>query len=445
VVATLTGQVFDPRGRPLHRAQVWILRPRPLRLSITGEDGRFELPLHRRGRHLLEAEWFTDLRSERLVVDVPETGDPPAIAFHLKPAGVIYGELTAGGEPVSYAEVDVYDGDKWILDTEADNGLFVFEEEPPVGKPLELRVKAAEGYPNQPVRFTWPGTPLDLGTIELQRFPSCAVRVVLPDGEGPAWLQARGYPDGPPAGDEDPYDRRTLLPAGGCDILEQEGVLRISPPGPRVLETWIAAGVPGDARPPYLIRAPLTFDEAPRAPVELSLRPGPFRVRGRIVDDRGRPVAARFVLRSAPDTVLRTEADGRFDIEVPHGGVHQLRFTGLELPEIGRALLGREVWPVLGSCWCDADRPGEPCRFQATGRVLFLAERAGTLRIGPASTRARWLGLWPMEDGSFAALSSPVRADEQTWSYFGWYGEGMIEDAPLEQNARGLTIVRIGG
>jgi hypothetical protein len=359
-IAFQRGRVFDPRGRPIRRASVYVLKPEPMRLAWTDAEGNYELPLYERVPHLLEAELHIDLAPARERIKVPPKGDPPPLDFHLKPTGTVYGEVVADGAPVHGAWVDILADGKRILDTETDNGFFNFTDPPPEGAPLELSVATRAGYSACPIRFTWKGQPLDLGTIELRSFPSARVLLVLPDGSETKDFDPMRNPALEPGqllyGGDLPWNR----------LLQYSNDLVYLDTG----ETEADVVLGHFTEEILYVRKRLRFAEGGTALQRVAVQEGPLTYAARLVDREGLPVRLR--LRVGDEgPVVESDPEGRLRVRLSRGGLHFLEILAIQARELG-------FWtPLFGSgtsyLVLDAEDPAKRVTVDFSRRILVVS------------------------------------------------------------------------
>ncbi len=143
--SVLRGRVFDPTKHTVHKAEVSRLKPKPIDVVFTDEEGRYELPLLRPGRHLIEAAFGVDLAPRRVEIVAPKEGDPEEVDFHLAAGGFVFGELICRGKGVDRAELVLYRDGEEVAGAVSVDGFFVFEDEPLQGD-LELGIEHPDAY-----------------------------------------------------------------------------------------------------------------------------------------------------------------------------------------------------------------------------------------------------------------------------------------------------------
>lgn len=426
VPATLRGTVFDPHGRPVPGADVMVLRPKLLELVHTGEDGRYELSLSQPGPHLVEAGLTIHLAPQRLEVLVPDEGDPAPLDFHLGEAGFVFGEIVASGHPVSKGNVDVYQGEEWILDTTCEHGIFCFTEEPPKDVTLHLRIETPEGAATGPVEFVYEGERVDLGRIEFVRYPAVRVRMRLPDGTLATTIHAG-------------HARGALFDQGRVSC-PQDGIVEV---GPTVLVTALqpvqASLVLCDAGDCYVV-CDFLLEPGKLVEAEVAVRPGPVTLRTRLVDEYGKGIRARFARRDGP--VAESREDGAFAVELPHGGLHALELQAVHVEGIGWVPL-RQLGPDKRGFLVDADRPGSPGVLDLDRRVLLVTEGPTYVSVdGPYLSLSGSAG-----EGPLGLLSRPLEPGPQRyWKHERKELRHLVPLTPDEGVAfdlapRGLTVV----
>jgi len=387
--------VFDPKGRPVSRAEVMLVAPKPTRLVFTNAEGRYTLPLLQRGRCLVEARLGLDLLPQCKRVEVPETGEPMAVDFHLEPAGMVFGEILANGEPVDGALIDIYQDRESVLDTESENGFFDFSDAPPEGVALELRIQSFLGYPAHPVTFTWDGKPLNLGVIELERYPFARVKLRLPGGKLVTPAAAASGPGLRPGAITIGLDRAFSAARALLAVEEERVFIDRAEPGPME----VVLKVPGEAM--HLLRATLEFSLEPREPVVIDVPQGPVHYRGRFVDGRGRPLRMRLA-PSFGGKVAETDEEGRLDLELPSGGMKELRPLGLYRERWLRLLWPRYGWSAR--VLIDADRPAATVHVGFTRCVLVLARSDSAYELLRETER---VVRFPLAPDRWALIVSP--------------------------------------
>ncbi len=384
----LRGVVFDPAGRPLHRAQVNRLHPLPREVVFCDEEGRYALPLTPAERHVVESYWGEDYGPERRVVVHAGPGDPPEETFRLQPAGYVHGEVLVDGRPVDGASVDLLAGGKVVGGTQTVSGFFTVLEEPPRDTPLELRVEhEVEGYLLVPPAVTYEGKPVALGRLDLTRYSKLSFRLEFPDGTAeldPSVCEAsRLFAELVAGTIWSGRFERDRVRAGRYRLAVWEGERKSG------LMIGVAV-LPGEDQE-----------------VVLAVPRGPANCTGRVVDDRGRSVRAR--LRHLPsEATVECDESGRFRVEVDAGGLACFAVVALWLNGHAWVELARPAGYLL----CDTGRPGETQTLSLCGRVLFLGPRGGCVElagIGLERTAGR-VTAWRQElgAGDVVACLSPL-------------------------------------
>ncbi|MFI5402591.1 MAG: carboxypeptidase-like regulatory domain-containing protein, partial [Planctomycetota bacterium] len=339
----LLGHVYGPDGRPVEKAEVRVVYPKTFTLVRTADNGAYELPFEKSGSFLVEAALTIEFAPERAWAEVPEHGDPVPLDFRLKPAGAIFGEVTLAGVPVGDAGVELYVIDLFgdaepVHDTSARNGYFNFYFDPPKDVPLRLDVKSDEGILRTPLQFAWKGEQMNTGRIDLVPYPSLRIRMRLPDGSyapevstcrpedlepSPLW----GHGGVPPTWQFVPA--RFLGTRSRVAIPEEKDLtMRLVFVG-----TERSGGEDTEEEPrTFMVEREVDLAFGRVRELDLVVRPGPFTVTSRLVDERARPVHARLALGDREATTL---GDGTFQIAVPHGGLHTVRIAALEAPGFG--------------------------------------------------------------------------------------------------------------
>jgi hypothetical protein len=451
-IAFQRGRVLDPRGRPVRKASVYVLKPEPMRLAWTDAKGNYELPLYERVPHLLEAELHIDLAPARERIQVPPKGDPAPLDFHLRPSGTVYGEVVADGVPVHGAWVDILAEGKRILDSETDNGFFNFTDPLPEGVPLELRVATPAGYSARPIRFTWRGQPLDLGTIELRSYPSARVLLILPDGTETTDFQPMRNPGLEPGqllyGSDMPWER----------FLQYSGDLVYLDTG--ATEADVILG--HFTQEILYVRKRLRFAEGGTALQKVVARKGPLTYTARLADADGLPVRLRLrVGEEGP--VVDTDPEGRLRVRLPRGGLHFLEIVAVQAREVG-------FWtPLFGSrtsyLVLDAEDPAGRVTVDFSRRILVVSAFPSYVEFKRVKTgrhaytphgRDVWQATVAFADESkrYAAFLSPRMAEgvwhwvarEFTLNERGWpqfrRGPSDYRDWPAVRfRRRGLTVL----
>ncbi len=421
----LRGHVYGPDGRPIEKAEVRVVYPKTYTLVRTSDDGVYELPFEKSGRFLIEAALTIELAPERVWAEVPEHGEPLPLDFRLKPAGAIFGEVTLQGVPVGDAGVELYVIDLFgdaelVHDTSARNGYFNFYYDPPKDVPLRLDVKSDEGILRVPLQLVWRGEQVNAGRIDLVPYPSLRIRMRLPDGSHAPEVRTCRPED---------LEPNPLWGDGGVPPTWEFAPVRFIGTRSRVAipeekDLTVRLVFVGTERPQaedadeelrtFMVERDVDLAFGRVRELDLIVRPGPFAVTSRLVDERGRPVHARL---SLGDREAATLEDGSFQIAVPHGGLHTIRVAALEAPGFGWVDLdpgAREHRLLL-----DADDSKE-CVFELGARVIAVTTAPAWVELeGPGwsftpltpagATLAR---LSPrLDGGDYAWTRATVRMD----------------------------------
>jgi hypothetical protein len=437
--AVLFGTVYDFNDRPVRQAEVAVLHPQPTWTRFTGAQGEYELRFPHSGRYLVEARLHLDLAPQRQFVEVPETGDPPRLDFHLKAAGSVFGEVVVGeGTPVwsgfvDIETVDLFGDAQYELDTDVDNGFFSFAWEPPQDVPLRLIVRSDDGFMEKPVSFKYEGGKLDVGRIKLTRFPTIRVRMRLPDGSwakdvwaywAEEWIANRSLPyvKGAPAVG---WGSRIRVPS------REGGTVRL------VLEE-------NETEFRILRDVDLVVDQLYE--FEVDVRPGPIAVRGRLCDAHGGAVRARFRLGDAEEEI-ETGPEGWFSASVPHGGLFDARVSALLVPGAGWLPVSDDT---IVRFVVDADGSAADVTQPLARRVLVLTRGVTAVRVlGPKGEAWSCMSEAEGEDER-VHLSPPLPAGEYRWvrgSLYvfgparGWQFREGDPGVGLTVNDRGWTVI----
>jgi hypothetical protein len=415
----LTGHVYGPDGSPVEKAEVRIVYPRTFDLVRTGPDGDYEMPFEHCGQFLLEAALTIELAPQRRWVNIPDRGAVPPIDFRLEPAGAIFGDVTLAGVPVADAGVELYAtdvlGDETLfLDTSARNGYFnfYFYEDLPKDVPLRLDVKSTEGILRTPLRFVWKGKQRNAGKLDLTPYPSLRIHLRLPDGRIAPDVDTCRFEDLQPAEvwrGEDVSGPFELAPTR---ILGSGSRVAIPEEKDVTADLVFLAEVPWRPNPAgtpvrYLVRREVALTFGQPKEIDLVVRPGPFVVTSRLVDDRGRAVHARLALK---DREVETRADGSFQLPVPWGGLHAVRVAALDAPGVGWVDLAPDEVPhyvVL-----DADDPAA-CVLDLGARVLAVLTVPSQIRL--ENTPWGFLPIRPV-GGAVACLSPKLAPGDIRWT-----------------------------
>jgi hypothetical protein len=376
-----------------------------------------------RGVHLIEAEHHIDMAPQRRRIVVPETGDPGELDFHLQAAGFLFGEVVAADAPVVRAEVDIYQGDTWVLDTYAENGFFNFSDEPPRHVPLELRVTSPAGQLAKPFVFTYKGTPLNLGRIDLTPWSEARIALFTPDGAALGSHVRAFLADevGPRLFGKSGEVRSGLEKARGFEI--EKGVIRVQ--GHERSECDVVFWSRNFGGRDLQLRRRVKFSPHPAPLAEYRFKPGPIEVRSRLVDEHGGPLVAK--LRLLEGEPIETDPTGAFSLQVPWSGLHSLQVTALLLKDAGHwvELTADYRWPLPGVL-LDADRPERPCVLALDRRVALrmnagrhvqvshmkVSYQGGSPDYGSSSFR---LDTIRQDKGSYCFLTAPCQPGEWRW------------------------------
>lgn len=365
----LTGRVFSANGESVNRAEVAIVAPGPYELRFTGTDGAYMFKIERPGKYLLEARLTLDLGRVRKIVEIPETGVVAPVDFHLYPAGQVVGEVMAGEIPVlsGNAELGIVDleGDvEWDSDVSIENGYFSFPFAPEEDVPLRLLIRTPNAYMEKPITFEYEGERVDLGKIQLKLYPSLRLVLKLPDGSLAAEVMSAEAADVDPAGiDEQGREVESGLPRefgyGSRYILrEKESTTR-------ELALWAF----NEARTKrWLVKRRVELVHDQLLTYETSIRPGPFTVRRRLVDENGEPIRARL---QYGDRKFTSGEDGYFTLDVPHGGLFTVSMTAMTWGQLGWVELPSGGGRLRHAVLVDADQPTDVV-FDIGRRLLVV-------------------------------------------------------------------------
>lgn len=407
--AVLVGTVYDFNDRPVWKAEVSVLHPKPSWMHFTGGQGNYELRFKRPGKYLVEARLHLDLAPQRQIVEIPEEGAPPRLDFHLKAAGCVFGEVVVGeGTPVwdgavDIETVDLFGDAQFELDTDVDNGFFSFAWEPPKDVPLRLIVRSDDGFMEKPVSFQYDGTTLDLGRIKLTRFPTIRVRMRLPDG---TWAKdVWAY-----HADEWVAFRTGREPTKPPDAIGWSSRIRVPTREGGTVRLVLAEN---DSEY-YLLRdVDLVMDQFYE--FEVNVRPGPIAVRGRLGDARGEALRARFRLGEAEEEI-ETGPEGWFSASVPHGGLFDAQLSALLVPGAGWMPVSDDTSVVFV---VDADAASADVTQPLARRVLVLTRGVSAVRV-LGEDGAVW-SCTSEAEGDRAHLSPPLPAGDYRWVRGGMY------------------------
>jgi hypothetical protein len=422
----LTGCVYGPDGRRLHKAEVRVVYPKTHDL-VLAHEGSYALPFDRHGRFLIEAALTIEYAPTRLWAEIPEHGEPEPLDFHLKPAGAIFGEVTLQGLPVEDAGVelvafDVFGDEHPVHDTSARNGYFNFYFDPPKDVPLRLDVKSDEGLLRSPLRFKWKGEQMNVGRFDLVPYPGLWIRMRLPDGSyAPDVVTCRAKD----------------LASNGLDFVPDRYVGTRSrvlfPVDHDVTERLVFIATErvrdGDSDAEghtFMVEREVTLLVGRPRELEVIVRPGPLLVRSRLADGDDGGVRGR--LRCGASEAVTGEG-GAFEIVVPCGGLHAIHLDAIDAPGVGWVELarGRAEHAIL----LDADDPGE-CRFGLGGRILLLAGPSFAFAVGDGDKAAWFAG---GEDEPRPVFLSPrLEPGSYRWSWDdgkGWSRTGNVRVDPL--------------
>jgi hypothetical protein len=431
----LPGHVYGPDGGPVEKAEVRVVHPKTYDLVRSDKDGVYKLPIDRSGRFLIEAALTTELAPARAWVEIPEDGEPAPLDFRLEAArGAVFGEVMLEGVPVEEARVglsaiDVSGNDKPVHDLALQNGYFNFYVDPPKDVPLRLDVTSVYGVLRAPVRFTWTGKPMDLGTIELTPYPSLRFRMRLPDGS-----YAKGAISYPKEYLQQEFQYRLELARpyadqmNGLFLPEKQDVTirRVFIAAPPLPTDWEARGESPLFAPAFMVEREVTLPFGRTQEIEVAVRPGPLVVASRLLDRERRGFRGR--LRCGENEAATAE-DGAFTLTVPHGGLHVVHLVGLDVPGIGSVELARDV--PAQSMLLDADHPADlvcdtggrilllanaPCAFRVTytrgKQEVWSASAAEGTRASCFSPRLPGTYLWTWDDTRGTLRSGEIRVEE---------------------------------
>ncbi len=386
VPAVLTGVVFDPYGRPVDKAEVEVLHPKPYRLYFTSTDGRYKLEFKHPGEYVVQASLTIDLAPVRKTIVVPESGDPPSVDFRLKQAGPVFGEVIVGQRPATKGFVDIEVGDlfgDWQYEIEAtiENGFFSFPREPPRDLPLRIRVISDDGFMKEPIYFRYTGEHVDLGRLALLRYPTLLMRMRLPDGSEAGEVYAGEAAELKP---EQRYMAR-LVADGLPDDISSDSRVLIRERKDRSMRLVFWAGPRHEFR---VVRdVELVRDQLRE--MEITMRPGPITIRRRLLGKGGDPIRARFQLAGgrpgntgASGVVEESGVDGYFETTVPWSGIHTLHLRGLYLVGLGWIDLPPRAALSVGFT-VDADAPATPCVLDLDGTILLVGRAGSPVALAP--------------------------------------------------------------
>ena len=425
----LFGVVLGPQGRPVRKAEVFVVAPVP-QLAFTGADGTYELTLRHAGQHLVEARLHLDMAPQRRVVLVPEAGGPPRTDFRLKPAGHVFGEVVVGEAPVFSGSVDILSVDLFgdaehELDTDIDNGFYNFAWEPPRDTPLRLVVRTDEGFMDKPIDFQFDGERLHLDRIRLTRYPTIRVRMQLPNGDYAKEVQA--------------IERKHMRPMFHGFVSAEARYVglssRIRVPTRQGGTRQLVLFTP-NLEYRLLRRVDLVLDQLYELVVRV--RPGPITVRRRLTDEHGTPIRARF--RIASHTV-ESGPDGWFSCELPHGGLFDGVLEAIWLPRHDWVRL--ESHPSSSDAFVvDGDDATDASRLALDGRVLTLVPREPLVVLGGSDGPLWFAEAPPAGSGTWGSLSRCLPAGRYAWVYERKKKRPALESGrPFEVTERGLTVV----
>ena len=294
--------------RPLAGARVvWNdRRGRPLWVTETDESGSYQVPdpgrwsgtvtvLHPQVAVFEKSPDFAVLTLH----EEPQTRDSPPLDLEPSRGRSLTGRVVADGQPVAGAEVEVAG---WPLATTDDDGRYT------VRVPADAALQARFG-----ARWGWAVAGADDDEVTIALRDPRSLRVTVEDGHG------RGL-----AGADVRLFAQAEQPFLGRYITDRDGRVLASGLPAAKLTVWIE--VP-DLRIEDHYQE-IDLSRRPEAEVKLVARPAP-RVRGRVADDGGRPVAGalavpggRGVFYGVPkglQQAARSDDDGRFELTVAEG------------------------------------------------------------------------------------------------------------------------------
>ena len=320
--AALAGTVFDPRGEPLAHAQLLLgkeesyeqfkledgrgARVPAAQMAQTDEHGRFafagapvgKLELQARAKGV--APWKGEVETS--------SGTRAELVIRMQPGSKLAGRVSdADGKPLVRAEVQIgHYGFASRYQRSDGEGRFRFE-----GLPLgEFGVEAqADGFEQaKTTLFGANGAQLEWNPV-LGKGLAIRGRLVAQGVDFSKWWMYCESEDWQKA----PYAQSAMPKAdgsfefAGCAAAKHK--IRAHAPGGSLYPVVVVEAVPG---PDLLL-----------VPIESAMLPS-CRVKGRIVDENGQPVAGvqlNLVLKGANVTPIETaDADGRFDLgPVPPG------------------------------------------------------------------------------------------------------------------------------
>lgn len=441
--AVLRGRVFGLGDAPVAKAEVAVLVPKTYDLVRTDEDGSYELRFERAGRHLVEASVSGEYAPKRVWIDVPAEGDPAPLDFHLEAAGTLFGEVTMDGLPVAEGGVDLYapgDGgaEKLVSDTTVRDGYFSFPFAPPSGIPLRVDATSDDGFLPEPRFATFRGERLDLGRLELVRYPTLKFRMRLPDGRVADDVRVVKR-------DLIWVDVDTRLPR--ITFWPKEHSRLIVPERHDVTLRLLFASLDGrlgqdvdiEEPPLYVVEREVPLAVGQPKEIELVVKPGPFPVTSRLVDGTGRPQQARIALGTEE---TRTAPDGTFTVIAPHGGLVTPWLLSWDVP--GHGWFDLDPRSDAHALLLDADDPAT-CRLDLDARIVAFATAPCRIELesdppGPGSdNQARWW--WsPQEPAGrpVACISRALHPGAYVWK--AWQGGG-----PGTPTAEGRITVKKEG
>jgi len=478
--------VVRSSGRSVAEAEVQLAGPSGFRTLRSGPDGAFYFPDLIEGRYVLRAQ-KEGLAAylDQLTVGGADAGEA-VLAVELRAGVGVAGRLLdRGGRPVDGGEVTLVEAPSGPLERKSktgSDGRFVFDGVLPGGYVVGAR---ADGYwPAEPRAITVAAKPLAL-QLRLERGATIDGRVVDESGKpiAGAQIEASGEgPDGAPiavsgVGTFAGSDGR-LEPTGELGVMR--GAIPYPPPVPaprrptgEAARGFLSAsdgrfqliGLPAGklvvaaTHPDFArgVSAPVETHAGGTAGVTVTLRRGEV-VRGRVVDDRGQPLAG-VELADAQGTLAVT--DGRGEFSLPHVD-HELQVTAQKpgwLPVtraigpptrdsgdwtlaraeglVGGVVVDDRGMPVAGARVDVSAASGAPRRLVSDGRGRF---RADGLPPGPYRLEvvhgdyapARLAGV-PAEDGVTVTLQ------------LGGGIDGTVRDARTGEVPRGLTLELVSG
>jgi len=365
----IEGSVLGPGGQPLPRGEVSKLRPRPIEVEFANDEGRYRIKLPGPGRYYFDAAYGDEFRAVREVVIV--RARVTKHDFKLLPLGAVWGTVFCRDQPRERVLVTVFDGETEVTSTESEiGGIVQFVDDIPTNRPLRLTATGADiGYLDPPREFTFDGSPLDLGRIELTPLAELTVTLVLPDGSEASYLTL--------------YHRTAQGELEGFS-----GPTWRTMPG--AFELDIVDNTSGKS-----VRAKFRMGRGEKLHSRIQIAKGPVFFSGRVVDELGRPrEGVEFTL--SDKTRAQTDGGGRFRIRFPHSGLHTVQITGVRHPSVGRVRLN-EALEV------NVDGPELEYVLDLRSR-LIVRQRASVMRVrGTRSHQRRMIS--DAKDGEWRCTS----------------------------------------